>query len=610
MNIQLMKIMLDKIMGSKYEDAKETVSKKKLALAAVSSIPLTTIWGGLVGLFMGAVSGIIWGEKAFWIGFSSVFIPAEMLGLYITYRSVRGLVSDKYYNDVIVKSVIKNKRKDVKIPSKADDITSYIVHKGANYEYSKVIDFKNQTGELYIANFKVANEVKDFVSEKLIKEAEKTEIHIQASELTKTLLAVGRMGSGKSVFLKNIYAQRIYNRAVVNDIKGEYVEAFYNKENDIIYNPYDRRTKIWDMFADIRKNPALASVIAESIALSITKEKDFWVSSASKLLEDGLLSSAYTDASYQTTINYIEKYKDDAVNRSDKTALSVYATLQPVLDVFLLLSYLEKKVEKFSLYDFASSTDKKTIFLLLDPAHSKAVMPLTNALLTALISILLSKPDTRDDYTLFLLDEFLNIHIPESVLTPLFTVSRSKGIQLILASQYLPADNQSQKLTQLVLNSRHILALFQITEPNTLKTIKENFGEIELTYTEKIVNVSSNYSTSREKMRGLFHIPNESITSGQNSSSQEQIKREKRFILDEMKILNMPEHNFIYIQSTPFRIALAKVEKFYYNNEKKNNYFEEMDLADFYRSRFLVSSGTSDNASDNTSNNVKKYLDI
>ena len=574
------KIVMDKIRGSRYEDVKDSVSKPKLVLSLLLSIPLTALLGAVIGFLVGIVFDIFWGKEAFRVGFYSAFIPFVALGVYATYRSARGLISNKYYNEVIVKDAIRSKRKDVKVPSKVSDVASYIVPKGANYEYSKVKDFKNQTGELYIANFKVSDEAKVFVRQKLIREAEKTEIRIPASELTKTLLAVGRMGSGKSAFLKNIYAQRQWNRCVVNDIKGEYVETFYS-EGDIIYNPYDRRTKVWDMFADIRKNPALASVIAESIVLSITKEKDFWMSASSKLLEEGLLISAFTDASYQTTINHIEKYKND------KTALSVYATLQPVLDVFLLLSYLEKRVEKFSLYDFALSSDKRTIFLLPDLAHSRVVMPLTNALLTAFISILLSKPDTKDDYTLLVLDEFLNIHIPESVLTPLFTASRSKGIQLLLASQYLPADYNSQKLTQLVLNSKHILALFQITEPNTIKTIKENFGEIEATYIEKIVNVSYSYSTSTDKRTfnsGFIK------TSGESSSTQEQLKKEKRFVLDEIKILTIPEHHFIYVhQNTPFRIALAKVERFYYNNERRNNYFEEMDLSDFYRSRFKIS---------------------
>ncbi len=602
--------------GAKQRDYKETASKGRFAYILVGI--LYAFLGLIVGFIPAIIAGILFGDKWFDITYLSVIGITGIAGLYMIYKGLRGFIDKDYYNNVLLKQSAKQTLKHLRIPKTVEELSSWLNQKGSNFEYSKVKDFL-QNGDLYIANFKVSNETKEIVNNKLVSQAEKVEIRVEPSELTKTALVIGRMGSGKSVFLKNIYAQRIYNRAVINDVKGEYVEAFYDAERDIIYNPFDRRTHLWDLFSDIKRNPALASVVSESIVLSISKEKDFWLSSASKLLEEAILSASFNDLiqnKYKAVIQHVEAFKQNAVENNDKTALSVYATLQPVLDIFMLLAYLESKnYKKFSIYDFANSNQQKTIFLLLDPAHSKSVQPFTNALLSVLISVLLSKPDTKSDFTLFLLDEFLNIQIPEAVLIPLFTTSRSKGIQLVLASQYLPQDTHSNKLTQLILNSRHILALFKITEPSTLELIKKNFGEIESVYSETNTSISFNTSESKEKRKSIFSIPNINSSESYGMNTQEQLKRERKLILDELKILNLPEHHFIYVQASPLLICLAKIEKFFFEDKKKNSYFEEIDLSDFYRERFTITQQPPEPSKDKSDTTTeieanKKFIDI
>ena len=559
--------------GAKQRDYKETASKSRFAYILAG---LFYIFVGLIAGFIPAMAvGLLLGDKWFGITYLSIVIITGVAGLYMLYKGMRGFIDKDYYNNVLLKQSAKQTLKHLKIPERMEELSSWLNQKGSNFEYSKVKDFLQQQGDLYIANFKVSNETKEIVNNKLVSQAEKVEIRIEPSELTKTALVIGRMGSGKSVFLKNIYSQQKWNRAIINDVKGEYVEAFYDAERDIIYNPFDKRTLLWDMFSDIKRNPALASVIAEAIVLSISKEKDFWLSSASKLLETALLKAVFSDYSnkYLQVLKHVNEYRAKAEEQVDKTALSVYATLQPVLDVFMLLAFLESKnYKKFSIYDFANSNNQRTIFLLLDPAHAKAIQPFTNALLSVLISVLLSKPDTKSDFTLFLLDEFLNIQIPESVLTPLFTTARSKGIQLVLASQYLPQDTNSNKLTQLILNSRHILALFKITEPNTIDIIKNSFGEYEAIHRE------NSYSYSKTK-----HLLTTQTTTTTNTHRQ----TEKKSIIDEVKILSLEDYQFIYSQANPLKLCLAKVEKFFFEDKKRNNYFEELDLSEYYKTFYF-----------------------
>ena len=466
---------------------------------------------------------------------------------------------------------------------KPEKITSFPQKKGVEVRYTSLEEAKKlYNGDVYIGHFTLSKAMDEFTPENIKEQVEKTPLYIKALELTKGLVVLGKMGSGKSVLLKNIFAQDFYNRAVVNDVKGEYVSSFYREGLDIIYNIFDDRSKLWDIFGDVEKNPALAQAIAEAVVETISHHKDFWLTAAATLFKEALLHATFTgsDDKYSTFISYIKQHREKAVAEDNRTALSIHATLEPVLETFRILAWLEKQnIEKFSLYDFAESTDTR-LFLLLDPAHEKAMKPLTNGLLTALISILLSRPDTKEDFTLFLLDEFLSIRIPENIQTQLFTLARSKGIQLITASQYLSKDNE--RLVQNVMNSRQYLAVFPIADTYTLE-ILEKYGEVDVYQQDITPNLNISFTKGNSLPR--FFDPNHS-NSTTTTGMTTQVRQEKETfkILSTKMLYQLPEYSFILNSTNPFSLLVAKVKDFYFDFDNINPNFVERNLADYYRS--------------------------
>jgi type IV secretory pathway TraG/TraD family ATPase VirD4 len=290
-------------------------------------------------------------------------------------------------------------------------------------------------------------------------------------DMTKTILVLGKMGSGKTVFLSNILIQDwAYYRAVIHDLKGEYVEKFYREGKDIIFNVYDERSYLWDVWGDVKRNPALIKSIATAIATAISKDEDFWVSAAAKLLSDAMLYALQTGKGWNGVLDVIASARAKAEENNDKTMLSVLATVQVVEDVFELMAYLEtKEIERFSIYDFLERKEKQKLFLLNTPAYQKSLSPLFSAFLSALIQILLSRPDTKEDFTMIMLDEFLSLKLPKEDATALFTAIRSKGGQLIIGSQYLPTDYKDGWKLQLMLSQGMLSSFSRLLTRKRLK---------------------------------------------------------------------------------------------------------------------------------------------
>src|SRR3546814_12892110 len=62
----------------------------------------------------------------------------------------------------------------------------------------------------------------------------------------------GTTGAGKTTQLRDLIVQmrQRQDNAVVFDLTGAYVEAFYDTERDTILNPMDQRCPAWTIFND------------------------------------------------------------------------------------------------------------------------------------------------------------------------------------------------------------------------------------------------------------------------------------------------------------------------------------------------------------------------
>jgi len=106
---------------------------------------------------------------------------------------------------------------------------------------------------------------------------------------TSHILITGSPGSGKSIAIKSLLKQirQRGDRAIVYSTAGEFIESFYEAENDVILNPLDARCPAWNIWQEGRIPPDFdtiaASLIQEKAGSGSSSGDPFWVLSARTL---------------------------------------------------------------------------------------------------------------------------------------------------------------------------------------------------------------------------------------------------------------------------------------------------------------------------------------
>ena len=110
-------------------------------------------------------------------------------------------------------------------------------------------------------------------------------------------MLIGTTGTGKTVALRDLLAQVRAKgaRAVVFDLTGAFIEAFYDEATDTILNPLDARCPMWSIFEDCSDEAELTAASEALVPHDGGGSEQFWVLAARmlfvemclKLLRDG-----------------------------------------------------------------------------------------------------------------------------------------------------------------------------------------------------------------------------------------------------------------------------------------------------------------------------------
>jgi hypothetical protein len=87
---------------------------------------------------------------------------------------------------------------------------------------------------------------------------------------------LGTTGTGKSTIIRQIIdiARRRGDRMIIADPDGGYLAAFYDPDRDHVLCPFDGRSALWDLFAEI-KTPYDSRMVAESL-IPLGRSGDEW----------------------------------------------------------------------------------------------------------------------------------------------------------------------------------------------------------------------------------------------------------------------------------------------------------------------------------------------
>ncbi len=386
------------------------------------------------------------------------------------------------------------------------------------YRWTKVShlkkDFKpNKKNRVYIDNFRFDEEhiYKSKMNYFAKKTAEKTEIYFDPIKMREGILIIGKMGAGKTEFYFNILNQDFYSRAIIHQIKaGDFVSKFY-KRGDILFSPYDARGYLWDVMSE---SEGLLKTFFKNYSNAIQGDKKDFFSAASERLYNEMAQKIKTQYSNATSAEkwllLIKVVKDlfaEMEDGSQNSKKDVKGTMEAIIEPLEIMAWKMQnpKQKSFVIADFFKKKNQAKLFMDNIPEHEESLTPLFTAFTACVSQVHISMPDTKTDFTLYALDEYLSFVsvLDEPSKKRLHTLTRSKGGIMMPGVQYVPKDDK--KVQQQLASSAYAWVVFAGIDNETIELFKKTVGEVEYYYQEKNLSYSDgkkknkNYSTKRAK---------------------------------------------------------------------------------------------------------------
>ena len=443
------------------------------------------------------------------------------------------------------------------------------------YKWTVASDLKSKFNakekSVYINNFRIDEEFakKCKIPKFHKKQLENTAINFTPLQMTESMLFVGKMGSGKTEILFNFLNQKFYNRAIIHQVKaGDFVEPYYRPKIDIILNPYDARGHLWDVMSE---DEGIVKTFFENYMNSVMGDKkDFFSSTANRLFNETMIKikTQYTNESNaKKWLLFIQSIKEmfaETEGKSQNSKKDVASTMESIIEPLEIMAWMmqDEKQKTFTIAEFFKKKNQCKLILDNNSEFTKQLTPLFSAFLACVTQVHTSRPDTKKDFTLYAIDEYLSLAstMDEDSKKRLHTLIRSKGGILMSFVQYIPADDK--KIKQLITSSALAWFYFSVIEEDSINLLKNTIGETEYHFED--INESHNdsgkskaYSTKKEKT----HLISNDIINGLGEKYEH--------------IVFLPKYKMLFKGYTPQ--AELKVR-----NEK----FVRRDLTPFYEMKY------------------------
>lgn len=386
------------------------------------------------------------------------------------------------------------------------------------YTWSSINDLKSKKyklneNKIYIDNFRFD---KDFARKSKIpsflkNRSENFEIGFEPLKMTQSLLFIGKMGSGKTEILFSFLNQKFYSRAIIHQVKaGDFVEPYYREGFDIILNPYEQRAHLWDVMSE---SEGIIKTFFENYMNAVMGDKkDFFSAAANRKYNETMqkIKIQYKDAtSAQRWMMFIKAIKDlfnEMETGDQNSSKDIGSTMEQVIEPLEIMAWQmqQKETKSFTIKDFFEKKDQCKLFLDNNAEFEKALTPLFSAFLAALSQVQTSRPDTKTDFTLYAIDEYLSLAatMDDSSKKRLHTLIRSKGGILMSFVQYVPKEDK--KLQQMLTSSAFAWFIFGVIEEETTNLIQKAIGQTEYIYTDESRSDNKSTFSKKEGKRELF----------------------------------------------------------------------------------------------------------
>jgi type IV conjugative transfer system coupling protein TraD len=239
-------------------------------------------------------------------------------------------------------------------------------------------------------------------------------------------MLIGTTGAGKTTELRSLVAQMRARQdtAVIFDLTGAYVEAFYDPSRDTILNPMDQRCPAWSIFNDCSSYSNFTSAAAALIPSDGGSSEPFWAMAARtlfiemciRLQERGQTSNLALSENLMTAdLKRVHRYLANTI-ADPLTAPEAARMAESIRAVFntnaAVLRFLPDEGEPFSIRKWMT-TDKQPgsiLFVTSDYDDLEMNRPLLTLWMNLAITSLMTLPRTRSLRTWFMFDEVGALH--------------------------------------------------------------------------------------------------------------------------------------------------------------------------------------------------------
>lgn len=242
------------------------------------------------------------------------------------------------------------------------------------------------------------------------------------------LLVHGTVGTGKSqLIMKIMDALRLRgDRVIVYDKGCSFIPHYYQKDFDVVLNPFDSRCPNWDMWLEAPRDSDFENM-AESLIPMHGESDPFWVNAARTVFSSvASTMRADKDRSLEKLLkllltgefSHLEEYLRGTPaatlvsGKIEKTAISIRSVITTYLKSLQSLTGLaEKDLSPFSIRDYILDEHRKGwLFISSNGESHKALKPLMSMWLAMASLTLLSLNPDRNRRIWFICDELPSLH--------------------------------------------------------------------------------------------------------------------------------------------------------------------------------------------------------
>lgn len=346
-------------------------------------------------------------------------------------------------------------------------------------------------------------------------------------------MAIGMQGSGKSVLFKGI-VPRLYDRrdfGIILDNKGEYYSAFFDAENDLLFNPLDRRSLGWNLFNELENYPNVDAVAASLVPPTISNNDPFW-NDAARGVFSGCLHYLYqndlrnnqhlwdmlTDEPIEIAKRLQNTKGGEAgyryITQNVKNSRQAESVLAVMMQYTKCFEYMAGNEGDFNINEWLKNR-RGFIYITNYEDIEETLRPILSLFVDLVGRKILSLPDDINRRIFILLDELGSLQ-RLSTIGKLLTRGRSKGACVFAGIQ---DDGQIEKIyspqtRKTFDNAFANRCTFALTGETAEREAKFNIGEVEYREIERSLSMGPHdmrdgINIGEQKKRDMLILPSE-----------------------------------------------------------------------------------------------------